>query len=100
MPMKRELIGKPLTPKKIEITRAKMREVATAIGETNPIYHEVEAAQEAGYQDLAMPLTFPTTFNFWGRLPRGEEPVDLGMPKAGGLHGEEEYTYIAPINPG
>lgn len=100
MPMKREMIGKPLTPKKIEVTRAKIRELATATGDNNPIYHDVEAAREAGYKDLAMPLTFPTTFNFWGIFPKDAPPEDLGMPKAGGLHGEEEYTYLAPIYPG
>ncbi|MBN9390354.1 MAG: MaoC family dehydratase N-terminal domain-containing protein [Chloroflexi bacterium] len=98
--MKREMIGKPLTPRKIEVTRAKIRELATATGDTNPIYHDVEEAQEAGYKDLAMPLTFPTTFNFWGSLPKDAVPEDLGMPKVGGLHGEEEYTYLAPIYPG
>jgi acyl dehydratase len=94
------MIGKPLTPKTAEVTRAKIRELATAIGDNNPIYHDVAAAKAAGYQDLPLPLTFPTTFNFWGRLPAGAEPEDLGMPKVGGLHGEEEYTYLAPIYPG
>ena len=100
MPMKREMIGKPLTPKTIEVTRNKIRELAAATGDDNPVYHEVEAAREAGYKDLAMPLTFPTTFNFQGRLPRGASQEDLGIPKVGTLHGEEEYTYLAPIYPG
>ena len=100
MPMKREMLGKPLTPRKIEVTRNKIREMATATGDNNPIYHEVEAAREAGYKDLALPLTFPTTFNFQGRLPVGAKQEDLGIPEVGSLHGEEEYTYLAPIYPG
>src|SRR3978361_1477535 len=102
MPMKREMLGKPLTPRKIEVTRNKIRELATATGDNNPIYHEVEAAREAGYKDLALPLTFPTTFNFQVRLPRNTDTEQevLGIPKVGSLHGEEEYTYLAPIYPG
>lgn len=100
MAMKREMIGKPLTPRTVEVTRAKIRELATATGDNNPIYHDVEAAKAAGYKDIPLPLTFATTFNFWGRLPKGAEPDDLGMAKAGGLHGEEEYTYLAPVYPG
>ncbi len=33
MAMKREMIGKPLTPKTVEVTCAKSRELATAIDE-------------------------------------------------------------------
>ncbi len=100
MAMKREMIGKPLTPRTAEVTRPKIRELATAIGEENPIFYDPEAAREAGYADTPVLPTFSTTFNFWGSLPRGAQEEDLGMPKAGGLHGSEEYTYLAPIYPG
>jgi len=97
------MIGQPLTPTTFEVERGKIREFAGAIGDQNPIYHRVEAAQAAGYSDLPAPPTFPTTFSFWGKPVEGDHTYsakDLGFPSTGGLHGEEEYTYLAPIYPG
>jgi acyl dehydratase len=93
----RDLLGKPLPPFTFEIERTKIREFATAIGDANPIYQEVAAAQAAGYPDLPIPPTFPTTFRRWGRTAKNAEKVDLGIPLARVLHGEEEYTYLAPL---
>lgn len=100
MPVKREMIGQPLTPFVFEVERGKIREFATAIGDTNPIYHHLEAAQAAGYPDLPIPPTFPTTFAYWGRRANNAPEDDLGFPHARVLHGEEEYTYLAPIHAG
>jgi acyl dehydratase len=103
MAVKQEMIGQALTPTRFEVERGKIREFATAIGDQNPIYHRVEAALEAGYSDLPIPPTFPTTFSFWGKPVEGQTGLtarDLGFPATGGLHGEEEYTYLAPIYPG
>ncbi len=100
MPVKREMIGVALTPVTFEIERGKIREFALATGDLNPIYHDLTAARAAGYVDLPIPPTFPTTFMRWGRKPSGTPPEDLGFPHARVLHGEEEYTYLAPIYPG
>ncbi len=93
----REMIGKPLPGFTFEIERGKIREFAKAIGDDNPIYQDVEAARAAGYRDLPIPPTFPTTFARWGILDKNAPKVDLGIPLARVLHGEEEYTFLAPI---
>lgn len=100
MAVKREMIGQPLAPTTFEVERGKIREFASAIGDENPIYHDVAAAQAAGYSDVPIPPTFPTTFNFWGQRAKDAPVEDLGIPLARVLHGEEEYTYLAPIYPG
>jgi len=100
MAIKREMIGKPLAPTTFEVERGKIREFASAIGDENPLYHEVAVAQAAGYSDLPIPPTFPTTFGFWGKKAKDAPAEDLGFPFARVLHGEEEYTYVAPIYPG
>ncbi len=104
MAIKREMIGQPLPAYTFEVERGKIREFAAAIGDTNPIYSSVEAAQAAGYSDLPIPPTFPTAAGFWG-APADYEGTnssssDLGFPVTRTLHGEEEYTYLAPIYPG
>jgi len=93
-------IGQSFSPFTIEVERGKIHELALAIGDDNPIYHSQEAAQAAGYKDVPLSPTGPTTFGFWGNPGRGKELVDAGINVMHILHGEEEYEYLSPIYPG
>jgi acyl dehydratase len=93
-------IGESFPPFTIEVERGKIRELALAIGDDNPIYQSREAAQAAGYPDVPLYPTAPTIFNFWGNSKMGEQLVGLGINVMRILHGEEEYEYLAPINAG
>ncbi|MDO8773368.1 MAG: MaoC family dehydratase N-terminal domain-containing protein [Burkholderiaceae bacterium] len=42
----------------LPIERQRLRFFARAIGETDPVYTDVEAARAAGYADLPAPPTF------------------------------------------
>ncbi len=99
MGIKRELAGHTLAPTTFEIERGKIREFAAATGDTNPIYSNRAAAQAAGYEDIPAPPTFGTVVGFWA-LGHEKQTEELGFPIAGVLHGEEEYTYLAPVYPG
>jgi len=92
-------IGQQFAPFTVEVYRNKIDELATAIGDTNPIYHSREAAQKAGFPDVPISPTSPTLFNFWGNRGRGSNLKDLGIDTSRILHGEEEYEYLAPIYP-
>lgn len=94
------MIGRSRPTRPFEVDRSKIRELALALGDNNPIYHSVEAARQAGYNDLAIPPTFPTLFGYWSQVSEDTRQVDLGIPLAQALHGEEEYTYLAPIQVG
>ncbi len=93
-------IGQSFPPFTIEVERGKIRELALAIGDMNPIYQSREAAQAAGYPDVPLYPTSPTTFTFWGNTQMGKQLVDMGVNVMRILHGEEEYEYLAPIYPG
>ena len=41
-----------------QVGREKIREFATAVKATDPVHHDVAAAQAAGYPDLVAPPTF------------------------------------------
>ena len=84
----------------IEVERGKIRELALAIGDDNPIYQSKEAAQAAGYPDVPMYPTSPTVFSFWGNTQLVDQLASLGINLMRVLHGEEEYEYLAPIYPG
>ena len=93
-------IGYSFPPFTIEVERGKIRELALAIGDDNPIYQSREAAQAAGYPDVPLFPTAPTQFTFWGNAKMVSQIVSLGINVMRVLHGEEEYEYLAPINAG
>ncbi len=94
-------IGQSFAPFTAEVYRNKIHELTTAIGDDNPVYHSREAAQAAGFPDVPISPTTPTTFTFWGaRQSGGNNLASLGIDVKAILHGEEEYEYLAPIYPG
>jgi acyl dehydratase len=93
-------IGYSFPPFTIEVERGKIRELALAIGDDNPVYQSREAAQAAGYPDVPLFPTAPTMFTFWGNTKMVSQIVSLGINVMRILHGEEEYEYLAPISPG
>jgi len=93
-------VGQSFSPFTIEVERGKIRELTLAIGDENPIYQSKEAAQAAGYPDVPIYPTSPTTFSFWGNTKMISQLSSLGINLMRILHGEEEYEYLAPIYPG
>jgi len=93
-------IGHSFPPFTIEVERCKIRELALAIGDDNPIYHSREAAQTADYQDIPLSPTAPTIFSFWGNPQFLEQLASVGINVVRILHGEESYEYLAAIYPG
>jgi acyl dehydratase len=93
-------IGHSFPPFTIEVERVKIRELALAIGDDNPIYQSRESAPAAGYPDVPLYPTAPTIFNFWGNSKMEEQLTSIGINVMRILHGEEEYEYLAPINAG
>jgi acyl dehydratase len=96
----KSMIGRSFAPFTIEVERGKIRELALAIGDENPIYVSKAEAQAAGYDDVPIYPTTPTTFTFWGNLKMVSQLVSAGINVMRILHGEEEYEYLAPIHPG
>ncbi|HUG88573.1 MAG TPA: MaoC family dehydratase N-terminal domain-containing protein [Actinomycetota bacterium] len=96
MALNRELEGKEYPGVTYEVGREKIREFAQAVGETNPIYHEPEAAKAAGHPEQVAPLTFPTVLH----LRSGPQVVmdpGLGLDYSLVVHGTQEFEYRRPI---
>ena len=99
--LSKDILGRKMDPFTFTVERGKVREFLLAIGETNPIYHDVNAAKAAGYTDTPIPLTFQTAFTFWGYGDKFWSDLEaFGIDTKRLLHMKEEYTYIAPIYPG
>ena len=96
----KSIIGRSFPSFSFDVERGKVRELALAIGDENPIYSSRAEAQAAGYEDVPLYPTSPTTFGFWGNRKMVSQLVSAGINVMRILHGEEEYEYLAPIHPG
>lgn len=92
----RKFIGHEFAPSTAEVEKGRLRFFAKATGNTDPIYSDEEAARKAGYR--ALPA--PPTFLFCLEMDR-DNPMDsielLGVDLGRILHGEQSFTYYAPV---
>lgn len=87
----------------VKVEKIKIAEFATAIAQKDDtdqikeIYRNVDTAKEAGYENIPIPPTFPTSFAFWtgDGLPGIAKTVGADVSRL--LHSEEEYEYFAPL---
>jgi acyl dehydratase len=100
MAINRDYLGRTYPPgEPYEVSRVKLAEFADAIGEQNPLYRDRAAAQEAGYQDVIAPPTFPIVV---GARSSGQVIADpgLGLNYAMVVHGDQRFEYARPIMAG
>jgi acyl dehydratase len=99
MPLNQALVGKPYPPVRYEVGREKLREFAAAVGETDPLYHDEEAARAAGHPDIPAVPTFPIVLSLRaGQLVYGDPALGLDYSRV--VHGEQEFVYRRPIRAG
>ena len=98
MPLNRALVGKEYPPVRYEVGREKLREFAVAVGETDPIYHDEEAARAAGHPDIPAVPTFPIVLSMRASLAIHGDP-ELGLDYSRVVHGEQEFVAQRPIRP-
>jgi acyl dehydratase len=84
----------------VEVQRGPLRAFALAVGETSPVYTDVNAAREAGHPDLPV----PPTYLFGLGLGRGRDDFrwlsDLGIDLRAVLHGEQSFRYATLAHAG
>jgi acyl dehydratase len=90
------LLGKAYPPLRYEVGREKLREFAAAVGETDPLYHDVDVARAAGFGDLPAVPTFPVVLSMRAGAVAYEDP-ELGVDFSRVVHGEQEFTYERPV---
>lgn len=81
-----------LEPLTFEVERGRLRAFARSIGETDPVYTDVEAARAAGHPDLLVPPTFFFSMSLERDAPFGYLAV-LGVDLRHVLHGEQTFAY-------
>ena len=92
MPVKTEAVGKSFAPSTYAVGREKIREYAHAVGETNPLYLDVEAARAAGHADVVAPPMFAVVYSSPAVIPALFDP-QVEMNFAMMVHGGQEFEW-------
>ena len=88
----RKIIGLKFPDHAAQVEAGQLRFFAKAIGETDPVYSDEDAAKAAGHP--ALPV--PPTFFFSLELTRKDDSnwrEDAGIQLPRVLHGEQSFTY-------
>lgn len=97
MAIDQSIVGKTFpAAEPYQVGREKVREFATAIGDSNPIYHDVAAARALGYADVVAPPTFGFILQMQGMNTALFDP-EVGVELHRVIHGEQRFDYVRPI---
>ncbi len=92
VPVNTDAIGKTYPATTYAVGREKIREYAHAVGETNPLYLNVDTARAAGYADVVAPPMFAVVYAGRSITPALFDPeVGIDFPKM--LHGGQEFRW-------
>ncbi len=86
------VIGKTYEPVSYAVGREKIREYASAVGETNPLHQDLEAARAAGYADLVAPPMFAVVYSARAVMPGIFDP-EVGINFAMMVHAGQEFAW-------
>ena len=92
MALNTDTIGKRYPPVTYAVGREKIREYAAAVGETNPLHHDLDAARAAGYEDLVAPPMFAVVYAGRSVGPAVLDP-EVGINLMMMVHGSQEFRW-------
>jgi acyl dehydratase len=90
----KSFIGRTSEPLTLDVERGHIQRFAEAIGDPNPIYRDLKAAQAAGHPRIPAPPTFATAL----RPNDVREGIPLDWRRL--LHGEQRFEYRRPLYAG
>ncbi|MEV5958351.1 MaoC family dehydratase N-terminal domain-containing protein [Streptomyces sp. NPDC051987] len=100
MALDQSFVGRTYPPTEpYEVGREKIREFAEAVGDTNAVYTDAEAAKALGYSDVIAPPTFVFSITFRAAGQVVEDP-QLGLDYSRVVHGDQKFAYRRPVRAG
>ena len=96
MALRTHAVGKSYDPVTYAVGREKIREYASAVGETHPLHHDLGAARAAGYRDLVAPPMFAVVYASRSLIPALFDP-ELAINFAMLVHGGQEFRWAALV---
>jgi acyl dehydratase len=85
-------VGKVFPAVTYAVGREKVREYARAVGETNPLHLDPDAARAAGHRDVVAPPMFATVYTSPAIGPAFFD-AEVGMDFARMVHGAQEFVW-------
>jgi acyl dehydratase len=81
------------------VGREKIREYADAVGETDPVHFDIDAARAAGHSDLVAPPMFAAVYS---RMAVAQPLLDpeVGIDFARMVHGAQEFEWDRLVTAG
>ena len=92
MPSSSQAIGKSYRPTLYAVGREKVREYAAAVGETNALHLDVDAARQAGHADVVAPPMFAVVYAA-ASVTQGLFDPELGIDLGHLVHGSQEFRW-------
>jgi acyl dehydratase len=92
MAVNTELIGKTYPPAVYAVGREKVREFARAVGESDPLYLDVEAARAAGHDDVVAPPMFAVVYAM-PAVAQGMFDPEVGIDFSRLVHAGQEFCW-------
>ena len=96
MPVKTEAIGKEYPPVVYEVGAEKIREYADAVGQSEDVHRDREAARAAGFRDVVAPPMFAVVYSARALGPGILDP-EVGINFATMVHGGQEFVWGEPV---
>jgi acyl dehydratase len=92
LPVNTQAVGKSYDPTLYAVGREKIKEYAHAVGETNPVHLDVQAARAAGYADVVAPPMFAVVYCAPSMAPPLFDP-EIELNFALMVHGGQEFEW-------
>ena len=100
MAINTDYVGRTFEPSEpYEVSRVKIAEFATAVGDSSPLCRDRAAAQAAGYPDVIAPPTFAIVVGAANSARVTHDP-GLGVNYAMIVHGEQRFSHARPLHAG
>ncbi len=99
MAVNTDAIGKSYEPVTYAVGREKIREYANAVGETDPLHLDPDAARQQGFKDVIAPPMFAVVYSAPAVAPAMFDP-EVGMNFAMMVHGGQEFVWGPPVQAG
>ena len=97
MALNRDFVGREFpSTEPFVVGREHVRDFARAIGDSNPLSTDPDAARAAGYRDVVAPPAFLTVLQFRRPTAAMTDPA-LGLDYSRVVHGEQRFELARPL---
>ena len=92
--------GREIARVSFPIEHRKVADLARALGDDDPIWHDAEAARAAGFDGIPTPPTVTALLDHWRAGGAAGLAADVGIDPARSRLGEVAWDYVVPVRAG